>query len=280
MSGAAASGGPADRRLAAERLGLRVLDGRPLLEGRTIVLTGAAGGIGQALAEALICAGARLAITDVAEAALDELVTALASPVAALGAGPVIAGSFDATDLEAFQAFVGKVREYEGRIDGLVNCAGSWQSAPYTEVDQKMFQTSLERNLTTAFNGCRAVLPLMSAQRAGSVVNVASTAGEFGSITPASHYAAAKGGVIGLTKSLAREVGEFNVRVNALSPGPTDTPALGADTPEKKRAAGQRTLLGRLGRPEEIAYGAIFLLSDLSTFMTGQVLGVNGGSRL
>ncbi len=277
---AEADGMASGRRLAAERLGHRVLDGRPLLEGRTIVLTGAAGGIGRVLAEALVCAGARLAITDVAEGALDELRAVLAGPVAALGVRPVITDVFDATDLAAFEAFVGEVIERDGRIDGLVNCAGSWLSTPYGELDPKLFQTSLERNLTTAFNGCRVVLPVMSAQRAGSVVNVASTAGEFGSITPASHYAAAKGGVIGLTKSLAREVGEFNVRVNALSPGPTDTPALGADTPEQKSAAGRRTLFGRLGRPEEVAYCAVFLLSDLSTFVTGQVLGVNGGSRL
>jgi NAD(P)-dependent dehydrogenase (short-subunit alcohol dehydrogenase family) len=154
------------------------LDGRPLLQGRCIILTGAAGGIGRSMAEAFVCAGATLAATDLAGGPLDELLA------------------------------------------------------------------------------------------------------EIRPVTPATHYAAAKGGVIALTKSLAHEAGEFGVRVNAISPGPTDTIALGANTAGKRRAAGSRTLFGRLGRPEEIAYSALFLLSDLATFVTGQVLGVNGGSRL
>jgi NAD(P)-dependent dehydrogenase (short-subunit alcohol dehydrogenase family) len=115
---------------------------------------------------------------------------------------------------------------------------------------------------------------------AGSIVNFASTAGEYGSISPGSHYAAAKGAVIAMTKSLAREVSPHGVRVNAVSPGPTDTVALGAATPEQKAAAGARTLFNRLGRPDEIAAACIYLLSGMSTFVTGTVLQVNGGSRL
>jgi NAD(P)-dependent dehydrogenase (short-subunit alcohol dehydrogenase family) len=257
-----------------------LLDGRPLLQGRCVVLTGAAGGIGRSMAQAFVCSGATLVATDLTQEPLDDLVAELEPVSLELGLEPPFARSFDAGDLDAFQAFIDDAAARVGRIDGLVNCAGSWRAAPYADLDPAAFQSSIEHNLTTAFNGCRAVLPLMTRQQSGSVVNVASTAGEFGSITPASHYAAAKGGVIGLTKSLAREVGEFNVRVNAISPGPTDTIALGADTAEAKRAAGSRTLFGRLGRPEEIAYAALFLVSDLSSFVTGQVLGVNGGSRL
>jgi NAD(P)-dependent dehydrogenase (short-subunit alcohol dehydrogenase family) len=265
---------------AARALGHPALGDGPLLQGRCVVLTGAGGGIGRAMAEAFVCAGATLAATDIAQGPLDDLMAEIEPHVVALGVEPPFARAFDAAEPTAFEAFVGEVVARERRVDGLVNCAGSWLAAPYAEIDPRTFMLSVDRNLTTAFNGCRAVLPIMTGQRSGSVVNVASTAGEFGSITPASHYAAAKAGVIGLTKSLAREVGEFGVRVNALSPGPTDTVALGADTPEKKAAAGARTLFRRLGRPEEIAYCAVFLLSDLSTFVTGHVLGVNGGSRL
>ena len=273
-----AGSGIRDRAVSA--LGHPALGDRPLLQGRCVILTGAGGGIGRAMAGAFMCAGATLAVADIAERQLDVLMEEIAPYAAALGVEPPVACAFDASDLSAFEAFVGEVVAREGRVDGLVNCAGSWLAAPYSEIDSGAFALSVDRNLTTAFNGCRTVLPIMTGRRSGSVVNLASTAGEFGSITPASHYAAAKGGVIGLTKSLAREVGEFGVRVNALSPGPTDTFALGADTPKKKSAAGKRTLFGRLGRPEEIAYCAVFLLSDLSTFVTGQVLGANGGSRL
>jgi len=114
----------------------------------------------------------------------------------------------------------------------------------------------------------------------GSVVNFASTAGEYGSISPGAHYAAAKGGVIAMTKSLAREVSPHGVRINVVSPGPTDTVALGAATAEQRAAAGARTLFNRLGRPEEIAACCVFLLSEMSAFVTGTVLQVNGGSLL
>jgi NAD(P)-dependent dehydrogenase (short-subunit alcohol dehydrogenase family) len=120
----------------------------------------------------------------------------------------------------------------------------------------------------------------MTARGRGSIVNFASTSGEYGSISAAAHYAAAKGGVIALTKTLAREVAGAQVRVNAVSPGPTDTVALGLATPEQKASVGARTLFGRLGRPEEIAAACVFLLSPLSTFITGHVLRVNGGSLL
>jgi NAD(P)-dependent dehydrogenase (short-subunit alcohol dehydrogenase family) len=121
----------------------------------------------------------------------------------------------------------------------------------------------------------------MIERRRGSIVNFASTAGEYGSIAPAAHYAAAKAGVIGLTKSLAREVSPSGVRVNALSPGPIDTPALlGEASAEARATTLARTLFGRLGDPLEIAGACAFLLSPLSSFMTGTVLQVNGGSLL
>ena len=133
-------------------------------------------------------------------------------------------------------------------------------------------------NVTTAFVACQSVIPEMIARGQGSVVNFASTAGEYGSISPGRHYAAAKGAVIGMTKSLAREASPHNVRVNAVSPGPIDTVALGAATPEQKADVGARTLFNRLGEPDEIAAGCVYLLSALSSFMTGNVLRINGGS--
>jgi NAD(P)-dependent dehydrogenase (short-subunit alcohol dehydrogenase family) len=242
----------------------------PLLEDRVVILTGATGGIGRVVAELLVAAGARLAITDLGREGVNELARGL----------DVLGETVDVASREAFAAFHRHVEQKLGALDGIVNCAGLWAPKPYDEIDEQEWAETIAGNLQTAFVACRTVLPGMVERGGGSVVNFASTAGEYGSITPAAHYAAAKGGVVAMTKSLAREVSPHGVRINAISPGPIDTPALGAATPEQKATVGARTLLGRLGRPDEIAAGCVFLLSPLSTFITGHVLRVNGGSLL
>ena len=247
----------------------------PLLAGATVILTGAAGGIGRHVAAALGDAGARVGLTDVDGDGLLSVARELE------GAGTrVTAEAFDGADPARFASFHEQVRDELGPVDGLVACAGRWEPVPYFEITVDELTAMLTANLTTAFVACREVLPAMVLRRSGSVVTFASTAGEYGSISPGSHYAAAKGAVIGLTKSLAREVGQYGVRVNAISPGPTDTIALGAATPEQRATAGARTLFNRLGRPEEIAASCLYLLSAMSSFMTGSVLRVNGGSLL
>jgi NAD(P)-dependent dehydrogenase (short-subunit alcohol dehydrogenase family) len=236
-----------------------------------VILTGAAGGIGRHVARALATEGARVALTDI---------VSLEGVVRDLDGAALVTQTFDAADPERFDAFHARVREELGEVDGLVTCAGRWYSKPFEEITVAELEEMFRANATTAFVACRSVLPAMVARRRGSIANFASTAGEYGSISPGSHYAAAKGAVIALTKSLAREASPHGVRVNAISPGPTDTVALGAATPEQKAAAGARTLLDRLGRTEEIAAGCVYLLSGMSSFVTGTVLQVNGGSRL
>jgi NAD(P)-dependent dehydrogenase (short-subunit alcohol dehydrogenase family) len=241
-----------------------------LLDGRVVILTGATGGIGTTIARMLVAAGARTAVTDL----VDERVNALATEIGCFGSATDVASA------ESFGIFHAQVERELGPVDGIVSCAGLWAPLPYEEVDEEAWVETLNGNLRTAFVACRTVLPGMVERGRGSVVNFASTAGEYGSITPAAHYAAAKGGVVAMTKSLAREVSPHGVRVNAVSPGPIDTVALGAATPEQKAAVGARTLFGRLGRPHEIAGACVFLLSPLSTFITGTVVQVNGGSLL
>lgn len=241
-----------------------------MLDGQVVILTGAIGGIGQTIARMLAAAGSRLAVTDLH----DEPVTELAGELGCLGAAA------DVSSREGFAAFHAQVKRELGPLDGIVNCAGLWAPRPYEEIDETAWAQTVAANLGTAFTTCRTVLPGMVERGRGSVVNFASTAGEYGSISPAAHYAAAKGGVVAMTKSLAREVSPYGVRVNAVSPGPIDTAALGAATAEQKAAVGARTLFGRLGRPHEIAGACVFLLSPLSTFMTGTIVQVNGGSLL
>ncbi len=246
----------------------------PLLGGKIVILTGAAGGIGAHVARALAAAGASVGLTD-----LSDGVDAVASELADAGT-QVSSAAFDGTDAERFAAFHRQVRDELGEVDGLITCAGRWEPRPFEEITVAELEEMLRANVTTAFVACRTVLPSMIERGRGSVVNFASTAGEYGSISPGSHYAAAKGAVIAMTKSLAREASPYGVRVNAISPGPTDTVALGAATAEQKATAGARTLFNRLGRPEEIAASCVYLVSEMSSFMTGHVLGVNGGSRL
>jgi NAD(P)-dependent dehydrogenase (short-subunit alcohol dehydrogenase family) len=254
---------------------LSVVGTTPLLTGQTVILTGAGGGIGGAVARTIAAAGARLAVTDLDAAALEPIAAELHAAEA-----DVLVQAIDASDRDRFAELVARVDSELGPVDGLVNCAGLWTTGDFCDIDAATWDRVLAANLGTAVSGCRAVIPGMTARGRGSIVNFASTSGEYGSISAAAHYAAAKGGVIALTKTLAREVAGAQVRVNAVSPGPTDTVALGLATPEQKASVGARTLFGRLGRPEEIAAACVFLLSPLSTFITGHVLRVNGGSLL
>jgi NAD(P)-dependent dehydrogenase (short-subunit alcohol dehydrogenase family) len=246
-----------------------------LLAGQTVILTGAAGGIGRALGAVLAHAGARIGVVDCDGPGLQETVSSLT----AVGAN-VLGGEFDVTDELACRDFHGQVEQQLGRVSGLINCAGTWSVADFRSLTTDEWDAMLAANLKTAVAACQAVLPSLIQRRSGAIVNFASTAGEYGSVRPSAHYAAATGAVISFTKSLAREVGRFQVRVNCISPGPTDTAALGAHTEEERRAISARTLFSRLGDPEEVAGAAVFLVSPLSTFVTGHVLRVNGGALL
>ena len=245
------------------------------LENRVVVVSGAAGTIGREGCSVLASQGARLAVTDISDDGLGVLIKDLA------GAGLKPWGRpADAARLDDLTAFVADATAALGPVDGLVSVAGTFQIVDFVESSPADWAAMISSNLLTALVACRAVLPGMLARGAGSIVNFASTAGEYGSIRPAAAYAAAKGGVIGFTKSLAREVTPLGVRVNAISPGPVNTPALLAASPEQRAEADARTLFGRIGEPRDIARGVLYLLSDDSAYVTGTVLQVNGGSLL
>lgn len=240
------------------------------LRGRTALVTGAATGIGRATALRLAQAGAtvwvnHLGQADAAGAVVREIV---------LAGGHAQAVEADVSDAAAVQRMADAV----GAVDVLVNNAGIIQEKPFLETTEADWDRMLAVDLKAVFLVCRAVIPGMLARGGGAIVNIASDLGILGRERYAP-YCAAKAGVIGLTKSLAREFAPQQIRANAVAPGPVATAMvslehMSAEWVEKELAIPQH----RLGAPEEIADSVLFLASDLSRFYTGQVLGPNGGS--
>ena len=246
------------------------------MNGRTVLVTGAGGAIGRETVLQLLAAGAGpMAIVDIPGSEVESFAAECTqSEVEVKGFAANVA------DRTEFGSVVAEALSFMGRIDVLVNVAGYWQIVDFVDSDPDQWNTMISANLLTAISACHAVLPQMIERGDGSIINFSSTAGEFGSVRPSAAYAAAKGGVIAFTKSLAREVSPHGIRVNALSPGPIDTPALKAASDQARREAADRTLLRRLGQPSDIAAGVLYLAGDSSTFVTGTVLQVNGGSLL
>ncbi|MBT2229187.1 SDR family NAD(P)-dependent oxidoreductase [Nonomuraea sp. NEAU-A123] len=237
----------------------------PALEHRTALVTGGASGIGRAIAEAYLREGAEVVLAD-----LDASATATV-----IGAAGHVA--VDVSDPGSVAEAVSTVMDRFGRIDILVNSAGILTEAPLMEMDPRVWSETIAVDLTGVFLCCRYVVPHMVERRWGRVINIASQLGIKGGRS-LSHYAAAKAGVIGLTKSLALEVAEHNVLVNAIAPGPVETPMVAGITDEWKAAKRAELPLGRFGRPEEIAPTAVLLASDPGgNLYVGQTLGPNSG---
>ena len=246
------------------------------LTGRVVLVTGSSRGIGAEIAVKAATEGAAVAIhyREAATAA-----TATLDRVRATGAaGDCFAA--DLTDGKEAEALVGRVIERFGRIDGLVNNAGRSQVGPFLEIRPDEWDAVLRTDLTAAYHTCRAALPSMVDRGSGTIVNVASRLGQMG-IAETAAYSAAKAGLIGLTRSLAREFGPRGIRVNAVAPGFTITD-MTADLADSE--AGRRRLadmpLGRFGRADEVADAALFLLSDASSLFLGQTLNPNAGGYM
>lgn len=237
-----------------------------------VVINGAGGGMGRATALAFNQEGAKLALTDASAKGLAETVALLKNK-------NVISSVVDIRNIHSINDFMNLVKEKLGNVRVFANCAGVWHDSSYEDVTEEQWDFMVDINLKGNFFFNQAAMKQMKAAGGGSIVNIASTAGEYGSIRHAAHYAASKGGVIAMSKSLAREGAPF-IRVNVVSPGPTDTPMLAA-TEEEKREVAKRPMVGRLGTPEDMA-AAILYLSDphKAGYITGEVLRVNGGSLI
>jgi 3-oxoacyl-[acyl-carrier protein] reductase len=244
------------------------------LDGRIAVVTGGSRGIGRAIAVALGRAGAKVVINFTAnEGAAGEAVEA----VRAAG-GVATTKRFDVADAAAVDAAFKEIIAAEGALHILVNNAGVSVNTLMLGAKDADWKRSIDVNLNGTFHCVRASLrALMKARDAGRIINITSITGEIGSAGQGA-YVAAKAGVIGLTKTLAREYASRGITVNAVSPGYIDTDMTATDLPEERRGELLKSIpLGRVGKPEDVAAAVVFLASPAAAYVTGQVLRVNGG---
>ncbi len=236
------------------------------------LITGASRGIGRSIALRL----ARDGYTVVVNYRADERAAKdTAQILQALGADGMLCQA-DVTDEQAVRRMVAAVEKAYGRIDLLVNNAGTAEQALFTDLTTASWGAMMDVHVNAAFYTCSAVLPGMIRRKSGNIVNIASMWGQVGASCEV-HYSTAKAALIGMTKALAKEVAPSGIRVNAVAPGAIDTAMMAGFSEEDRRAIAEETPLGRLGKPEDVAASVSFLASTDAAFITGQVIAPNGG---
>jgi 3-oxoacyl-[acyl-carrier protein] reductase len=245
------------------------------LSGRVALITGAGRGFGQAIAEVFLEAGADLALNYRSSRAGCD---ALAAQARANGRRALLVQA-DVTDAAATEAMVEEVIAEFGRIDILVNNAGVMNVQPFVETTEASWQDELQVNIIAPLRLTRAVVPHMIAQRSGKIINLSSQLALIG-WDKAAVYAGSKGFILTWTKSLARELGQYNINVNAIGPGSiiTDMNRGIYPSPEAAERRAQELPLRRFGTPRDVGECALFLASDAGSYLTGQMLGPNGGN--
>ncbi|MBO9577673.1 MAG: 3-oxoacyl-ACP reductase FabG [Microbacteriaceae bacterium] len=245
-----------------------------LLEGRVAVVTGAAQGLGYAIAELFAAHGARLVIGDIDGAAASAAAARLGAAERAIGI------ACDVTDDEQVEALVRAAVDAYGRLDVMVNNAGITRDATMRKMPLTDFELVLDVHLKGTWLGTRAAAGVMRELGApGSIINMSSISGKVGNAGQ-TNYSAAKAGIVGLTKAAAKEVGFAGIRVNALQPGIIETAMTAKLSPEIRQSRLSDIPLGRFGEPEEVAKVALFLASDLSSYVTGVTIEIAGGRHI
>jgi len=243
-----------------------------LLEGKVALITGASRGIGKAIAIAFAEQGASIAFTDIRR---DEIMEAAEAEICALGV-KAIGYASDASSFEDSERMVDLVAAEFGRIDILVNNAGITRDNLLMRMLEADWDLVIKVNLKSVFNLTKAVQKYMLKQRSGSIINMSSVVGVNGNAGQ-SNYSASKAGLIGFTKSVAQELGSRNIRCNAIAPGYIETEMTAKLSEEVRKEWAAQIPLRRGGKPEDVAQACIFFASDLSAYVTGQVLSVCGG---
>ena len=251
---------------------LNTLKAMKLLEGKVAVVTGAARGIGKAIALEFAKEGADVAFTDLV---IDDNGKATEAEIAALGVKAKGYAS-NAANFEETHKVIEEIVKDFGRIDILVNNAGITKDGLMMRMSEAQWDAVLTVNLKSAFNFIHAVTPIMARQKSGSIINMSSVVGIAGNIGQV-NYAASKAGIIGLTKASAKELASRGIRVNAIAPGFIETDMTDAMTESAKEAVQKQIPLGRCGNTKDVAELVTFLASDKAAYITGQVISVDGG---
>ena len=238
---------------------------------KVVVITGAGGGIGRAIATRFLAEGAKVCAADMAKKALDQVAADLGSP------DTLMTAEVDISSEESCQNLYEQVKQRWGAVDILVNNAGKFPFTPFEEITYAEWRQVCSINLDGTFLMVKAMLPLLKESGAGRIINMASGSWYAGPAEQA-HYVAAKAGVLGFTRSIANALGQYNITVNAVTPGFTATPGLLALVPmEMLEKEAQRSAIKRVEEPEDLVGPVLFLASEDAAFMTGQTINVDGG---
>ncbi|HOV38762.1 MAG TPA: SDR family NAD(P)-dependent oxidoreductase [Spirochaetales bacterium] len=240
------------------------------LKDKVAIITGSAKGIGFAIARTFAREGASIVLVDREGAENAAISLRKDHP-------DVMPIAIDITDMDAVNNAVETIIKAKGHIDILVNNAGIIARGSILDLNRKQWLQVMDVNVNGNFYFCKAVIPYMIRQHSGNIVNITSIAGKMGDITAAPVYGTSKGAINAFTKSLARQLAEYGIRVNAVAPHAIETDMSADWTEEKRKEVTKSIPLKRMGKPEEVAEAALFLASDRSSFITGEILDVNGG---